>query len=218
MRGKKEASFLQNRRLQNAYQSNQSKQCSPRARPQSKQQRARLTHGLLRSRQHRTPKTAAQSTRCLDLQPSSEEKQSLLSKICRADYYKELIKKINQNSAAPAPGHSPNSSGRALPKVCTRCVRVNTVLQKQPHNRLVAFFYSNNERDRCWASPAEHTITKRLSIKSIKAVQPPRPATVQTAAGAPYSWFAAFASAPYSRSSRTIDSFRFPSLASSQNS
>ena len=63
---------LNNRRLRSAYQVNQSKQCSPRAQPQSKQQRARLTHGLLRSRQHRAPEAAAPSTRGLQMQPPRE--------------------------------------------------------------------------------------------------------------------------------------------------
>jgi hypothetical protein len=58
--------------LQSASQANQSKQCSPRARQQSKQQRARLTHGLLRSRQHRAPEAAAPSTRGLQMQPPRE--------------------------------------------------------------------------------------------------------------------------------------------------
>ncbi len=99
---------------------------------------------------------------------------------------------------APSPNHCSNVCKRVLPG---HCVRVSAVLQKQPHHRLLAFTYSITEKR---VSPAKKRITKRSSI-AIKPKQPHRQTTVQTPASASYP-DTAFASAPCSRSSRTIDS------------
>jgi hypothetical protein len=129
----------------------------------SKQQRERLTDRIMRCTQRSQKRSDHEAAE----KPSSRRGEEGKTKgfPCRTHNYKELIKKIIQSSAAPAPGHSPNSSGRALPKVYTRCVRVSTVLQKQPRNRLVASIYSHLQRKNRVFYPAEQTITKSLSNK-----------------------------------------------------